>query len=60
MTSSRPNTEGNRFAVPAADLDAVRVPQAQMVELAGDGHRPPPSGGHLPAPGDALADADGE
>ena len=61
MTCSSPTgrEEANRFAVPVADLEAVQVTQAQMVELTGDGHRPPPDG-HLAGAGDPWADADGE
>ena len=60
MSTSDPTgrTTANPYAVPLADLDAVRVTQTQMVELAGAEHRPPHD--HVVAPGDLSADADGE
>lgn len=61
MTTTHPagRVNVNPYAIPLADLDAVRVTQTQMVELMGDGHRPPP-GNQVAAPGDFSADADGE
>lgn len=59
MTTSRTTgrVDSTPYAVPVADLDAVRVGQAQMVELASVLHRP------LDGPtaaGDASADGDGD
>jgi hypothetical protein len=61
MTTSEPTGRANTnpYAIPLADLDAVRVTQTQMVELMSDGHRPPPDN-QTPTVGDWSADADGE
>lgn len=61
MTTGDPTgrANANRYAVPLADLDAVRVTRAQTVELIGGAHRPPPED-QMPASGDWSADPDGE
>lgn len=53
MTTSDPagRANTNPYAIPVPDLDAVRVTRTQMVELMGDGHRPPAED-RMPTSGD--------